>query len=310
MSNLQEIYFAGGCFWGVGEYFSRIKGVSGVTVGYANGVTSNPTYKDVCEGETKYAETAHITYDPAIVTLQTLTRQFFKIIDPTSLNRQGNDVGTQYRTGIYYTREDDKEVVFKVIQEEQKRFSKPIVVELLPLLNYYLAEEYHQDYLKKNPNGYCHITFESLKDLENPNKPTKEELRNRLSSEEYYVTQECGTERAFSGKYWNHHERGIYVDIVTNEPLFASCDKFDSGSGWPSFTKPILADAVTKLPDNSHNMQRVEVRSKSGDSHLGHVFEDGPEGKLRYCINSAALRFIPYDEMEKEGYGYLKALVC
>lgn len=194
-------------------------------------------------------------------------------------------------------------------------------MELEPLAAFYPAEEDHQDYLKKNPGGYCHISFEGLKDLPAPLTPTldlkrflkpgSEELKKKLSPEEYHVTQESGTERAFTGRYWDHHEPGIYVDVVTGEPLFSSADKFESGCGWPSFTRPVDPEVVRRLEDRSHGLARTEVRSQVGNSHLGHVFEDGPrdQGGLRYCINSAALRFIPYDRLDEEGYGYLKPLV-
>ncbi|WP_245576400.1 peptide-methionine (S)-S-oxide reductase MsrA [Desulfovibrio cuneatus] len=318
---VQEIYFAGGCFWGVEEYFSRIPGVQEVTVGYANGETQNPTYEQVCTGKTGYAEAVHVVYDPQRVSLKTLTEQFFKVVDPVSVNRQGNDRGSQYRTGIYYVQEADKPTLEAVMAAEQKKHTKPLAVELRPLKNYFLAEEYHQDYLKKNPGGYCHIGFESLKDLpkEPPvavapgkyTKPADATLRETLTPQEYTVTQQADTERAFTGKYWETKQPGIYVDITTGEPLFSSADKFDSGTGWPSFTKPIDAAVVREHTDSTLGMQRTEVRSRVGEAHLGHVFADGPKemGGLRYCINSASLRFIPYDAMEKEGYGALKYLV-
>lgn len=320
-SALREMYFAGGCFWGVEEYFSRIPGVADVTVGYANGTTKNPTYEQVCSGKTGYAETAHIRYDPQSVSLKTLAEQFFKIIDPVSVNRQGNDVGSQYRTGMYYVNDEDKAILASVMADTQKKYGQPLAVELMPLQNYYLAEEYHQDYLKKNPGGYCHISFDSLKDIRTEKKglvdpdryckPPDEELQKILTPEEYAVTQKAGTERAFSGRFWDHKEPGIYVDIVTGEPLFSSADKFDSGCGWPSFTRPVDPAVITEREDRSHGMQRVEVRSRVGDSHLGHVFDDGPRdtGGLRYCINSAAIRFIPYEEMDRQGYGELKKLI-
>jgi peptide methionine sulfoxide reductase msrA/msrB len=319
--DLREIYFAGGCFWGVEEYFSRIPGVQDVTVGYANGSTKNPTYQEVCSGGTGHAETIQVKYDPSVVSLKTLTEQFFKIINPVSLNRQGADIGRQYRTGMYYVQETDRKILEEVMLEVQKEYSQPLAVELLPLAGYYPAEEYHQDYLRKNPGGYCHINFDSLKDIrteqENSldpgkySKPSDEELKKTLSPEEYNVTQNAGTERPFSGKFDAHKEPGIYVDIVTGEPLFASTDKFDSGCGWPSFTRPIDPVVIAELEDRSFGMRRTEVRSRVGNSHLGHVFDDGPrdKGGLRYCINSAALRFIPYEEMEKQGYGALKTLV-
>ena len=328
----REIYLAGGCFWGVQEYFSRIPGVTETSVGYANGSTAHPDYRSVCSGQTGHAETVHIRYDPARVSLATLIRQFFEIIDPTSVNRQGNDVGSQYRSGIYYSDPADRPELAALMAEAQAKLTQALAVELLPLQNYWLAEDYHQNYLKKNPGGYCHISFQSLKDLppapsgtqaadgtntedvlspERYRKPSDAELRQTLSPEAYAVTQQSGTERPFTGEFWNHTEAGIYVDIVTGEPLFTSADKFDSGCGWPSFSRSIAPQVISGRLDTSHGMKRIEVRSRVGDSHLGHVFDDGPQerGGLRYCINSAALRFIPYDKMEEAGYGALMPLV-
>jgi peptide methionine sulfoxide reductase msrA/msrB len=295
--------------------------VFAVTVGYANGTTEKPTYEQVCSGKTGHAETVHLRYDPKAVGLKTLAEQFFKIINPVSVNRQGNDVGSQYRTGMYYENDADIMILASVMADVQKKHAGPLAVELLPLKNYCLAEEYHQDYLKKNPGGYCHISFETLKDIRtsqnglvDPGKYFKAsdmELKKNLTSEEYNVTQKAGTERAFSGKFWDHKEPGIYVDIVTGEPLFSSADKFDSGCGWPSFSKAIEPAVITEHEDASYGMKRVEVRSRVGNSHLGHVFNDGPKagGGLRYCINSAAIRFVPYEEMDKQQYGALKFLV-
>ena len=319
--NLKDIYFAGGCFWGVEAYFARMPGVYDATVGYANGNTENPTYEQVSYEDTGHAETVHVQYDPDVISLKTLTEHFFKIVNPISLNQQGNDVGSQYRTGMFYTDEADKEALAVVMAEEQKKYDKPIVTELLPLSNFYLAEEYHQDYLVKNPNGYCHVDFSSLNDLlESPkivvdpakySKPLDEELRKILTPEQYNVTQLADTEAAFSGAYFDNHDPGLYVDVVTGEPLFSSADKYDSGCGWPSFTKPIDPAVIIENVDNSFGMTRTEVRSRVGDSHLGHVFPDGPadKGGLRYCINSVSIRFIPFDDMEKEGYGEFKPLV-
>ena len=318
---LRDVYFAGGCFWGVEEYFSRIPGVIDVTVGYANGEKENPTYQEVCSGRTGHAEAVHVRYDPKAVGLQTLAGQFFKIIDPFSVSRQGNDVGSQYRTGMYYVNDEDEKVLASVMAHVQKKYGKQPAVELMPLKYYYQAEDYHQDYLKKNPGGYCHINFDSLKDLPQKKtgmvdpgkffKPSDAELKKLLTPEEYNVTQKAGTERAFSGKLWDHKERGIYVDVVTGEPLFSSADKFESGCGWPSFTKPIDPAVVTEHEDTSYGMKRIEVKSRVGNSHLGHVFNDGPKDKggLRYCINSVAIRFVPYAEMDGRGYGELKGFV-
>jgi peptide methionine sulfoxide reductase msrA/msrB len=311
-SDLKEIYLAGGCFWGVEAYISRIYGVYDVKSGYANGKTENPSYEDVCYNNTGHAETVKVQYDPERVSLNTLLTYFFKVVDPTSLNKQGNDVGSQYRSGIYYIDKSDIEIINKVIKEESKKYEKEIVTEILPMDNFYLAEDYHQNYLEKNPNGYCHIDFSALNeeisievDPDLYKKPSDEKLKEILTEEQYKVTQENDTEKAYSNEYWDNHKKGIYVDVATGEPLFASKDKFDSGCGWPSFTQPIDEDVVTFDEDTSFGMTRTEVRSRVGDSHLGHIFDDGPkeEGGKRYCINSASIKFIPLEAMEKEGYG-------
>lgn len=317
--NLADIYLAGGCFWGVEAYMERVYGVYDVTSGYANGNTLNPTYEEVTRKNTGHAETVHVRYDPNIVDLEKILTHFFLIIDPTILNQQGNDRGIQYRTGIYYTKESDISIIDQVMTKEQERYNKPIVTEVEPLANFSLAEEYHQDYLEKNPNGYCHVSFETLENQEmepliDPSlytKPSDEELKATLTKEQYKVTQGNGTERAYSNEYWDFFEPGIYVDIVTKEPLFSSADKYDSMCGWPSFTKPIAKEVVLEYEDKSFNMIRTEVRSRIGNSHLGHVFPDGPKDKggLRYCINSASIEFIAKEDMEKLGYGYLLYLV-
>lgn len=313
---LKSIYYAGGCFWGVEEYFSRIPGVHNATSGYANGTTDNPHYEEVCSGRTGYTETVRVDYDPTVVDLTTLTRQFFKIIDPTSVNRQGNDRGSQYRSGVYYVDKTDKAILQNVFDEIAQATTDKIVTELLPLRNFFLAEEYHQNYLEKNPNGYCHIDFSSLNDIEiktsqvpyvDPTKylkPSDKEIKAMLTPGQYDVTQNAATEAPFANDYFSNHKAGIYVDIVTGEPLFSSADKYDSGCGWPSFTKPIDPDVSVEYEDTSHGMIRTEVRSRIGDSHLGHVFSDGPseKGGLRYCTNSHALRFIPYEKMAEKGY--------
>ena len=310
---LEKIYLAGGCFWGVEEYTARIYGVADTISGYANGKTSNPTYEQL--KTTGHAETVEVSYDPNRVSLREIIKRYLKIIDPTSVNKQGNDVGAQYRTGIYYIDENQKDEIKAILDEEQKKYTKKIVVEVEPLRDFTKAEDYHQDYLVNNPGGYCHIdlnkAYEPYIDDEKYKKPSRQEVKNKLSQLQYEVTQKNGTERAFSNEYWDNEAKGIYVDIVTGEPLFVSSDKFNSNCGWPSFSKPIDKDVVGYKSDTSHNMDRTEVRSRVGDSHLGHVFEDGPKelGGLRYCINSAALRFIPLEDMDKEGYGEFKYLV-
>lgn len=314
---LQKIYLAGGCFWGVEAYFQRIYGVADTDVGYANGLTENPSYQDVCYKNTGHAETVEISYDPNKINLSKLLDYFFRIIDPTLLNRQGNDIGAQYRTGIYYLNESDLPMIKKVIETEQKKFTKKIVTEVLPLTNYYSAEPYHQDYLDKNPSGYCHVDFNKLGDQnlirvdpEKFSKPDDQELLKKLTPAQYEVTQKNATEPAFKNEFFNNDAKGIYVDVTTGEPLFTSSDKFDSGCGWPSFAKPIDSQVINYIRDNSFGMERTEVRSRVGNAHLGHVFNDGPEdlGGLRYCINSLSLRFIPYKEMDVEGYGEYKEL--
>lgn len=315
---MAEIYLAGGCFWGLEEYLSGVRGVIGTEVGYANGKTQSPTYEEVCTGNTGHAETVRVEYDRAVLPLDFLLHLYFEAIDPTSVNRQGGDRGTQYRTGIYYTDEADFPVIKDAIDRLQKELNKPVAVEVKPLENFSRAEEYHQDYLKKNPGGYCHIGWDKMKKaadaVVNPtaySAPEKQELRQRLTPMQYDVTQHGATEPPFHNEFWLSFRPGIYVDVTTGEPLFASTDKFRSGCGWPSFAKPIDPDVVRAKPDHSHGMRRTEVRSRTGDSHLGHVFSDGPKelGGQRYCINSAALRFVPREEMEHEGYGYLLPLV-
>lgn len=310
--NQKEIYLAGGCFWGTEKYLSKIHGVLETQVGYANGKTQNPTYQDVCQKHTGHAETVRVVYDADVISLAFLLDLFYESIDPTSKNRQGNDRGSQYRTGIYYTDEADKASIKQSIERLQKRHDKRIAIEVEPLVNYYAAEEYHQKYLDKHPGGYCHIEpemferAECARETKSPYKrPLDETLKNNLTRMQYEVTQKSATEPPFDNEYYDMFETGIYVDITTGEPLFLSSDKFESGCGWPSFSRPISSDLIEELPDNSLFMKRTEVRSKHGDAHLGHVFTDGPKdrGGLRYCINSASLRFIPKARMQQEGYG-------
>ena len=306
---MAEIYLAGGCFWGLEEYFSRIEGVKKTTVGYANGQVESTNYQLI--HQTDHAETVHLIYDEKRVSLREILLYYFRVIDPLSVNKQGNDVGRQYRTGVYYTDEGDKAVIEQVFAEQEKQLGQKIAVELEPLRHYVLAEDYHQDYLKKNPGGYCHINvndaYQPLVDPGQYEKPTDAELKEQLTREQYQVTQHSATERPFHNAYNATFEEGIYVDVTTGEPLFFAGDKFESGCGWPSFSRPIAREVLRYYEDKSHGMERIEVRSRSGNAHLGHFFTDGPEsaGGLRYCINSAALRFIPKEKMEAEGYAYL-----
>lgn len=308
------IYLAGGCFWGMEQLMQSIPGVLDAQSGYANGTCeADANYLTVCKGNTGFRETVRVEYDPDQVSLDALLLAHFYVIDPTVENRQGNDRGSQYQTGVYYTNDKAKETVER-IAEIERGHNENFFVEIGPLRNYFPAEEYHQDYLEKDPGGYCHIPkaemelFSKLRiDPGDYRKPAAESIRDKLTAEQYRITQENGTERPFTGEFWNQFEKGIYVDIITGEPLFSSTDKFKSGCGWPAFTKSIEKPVVVELEDNSLGMRRTEARSRAGDSHLGHVFTNDPESPngVRYCINSASLRFVPYAKMETEGYGYL-----
>ena len=328
---LDTIYLAGGCFWGTEHFMEQSPGVVDAEVGYANSNVPNPTYREVCTGRTGAAETVRVVYDADSVTLPFLLNLYYQTIDPTSLNKQGNDRGTQYRTGIYYTNPKDAPIVAESLEALQAKYNRPLAIEAGPLQNFYAAEDYHQDYLDNNPGGYCHLSprlFREAREAKDPNapiyrnqsakgeekvytKPSDEELRKKLTPLQYEVTQNAATERPYMNEYDHEFRPGIYVDVVNGEPLFVSADKFDSGCGWPAFSKPISDDLIREVRDTSHGMVRTEVRSAHGDSHLGHVFNDGPRetGGLRYCINSASLRFIPLQDMAEEGYANLIPLV-
>ncbi len=315
---MSEIYLAGGCFWGLEKYLASIRGVKATQAGYANGNTESPTYEEVCHDNTGHAETVKVSYDPAVLPLEFLLDLYYEAIDPLSRNRQGGDMGEQYRTGIYYVSEEDAPVIEGSIARLQSRYSRPVAIEVLPLRNFSTAEEYHQKYLNKNPGGYCHIgkaQFEkAAKAIVNPvvySAPDMAALREKLTPKQYEVTQRNATEMPFENEFFQTFTPGIYVDITTGEPLFSSSDKFESGCGWPSFSKPIDPHVLRKKTDSTHGMMRTEIRSRVGDAHLGHVFPDGPKesGGLRYCINSASLRFIPKEDMEREGYGFLLSLI-
>lgn len=309
---MKTIYLAGGCFWGTQHFLGLIPGVVSTQVGYANSKVSEPTYREVCTGTTGAAETVKVTYNPEVLPLPLLLSLYYRTVDPTSVNRQGNDRGTQYRTGIYYTDPSDRPVIEKSLHELAASTAGKIAIETGPLTNFYPAEEYHQDYLDKNPEGYCHIDpslFEMARNIriippQSP-RPADKELRATLTPLQYEVTQHAATEPPFANEYFDEFRPGIYVDVVTGEPLFLSADKFESGCGWPAFSRPIDDSLIVERRDLSHGMDRTEVSSRQGGSHLGHVFPDGPAhtGGLRYCINSASLRFIPLEYMEEAGYG-------
>lgn len=305
------IYLAGGCFWGTSYLFSLVPGVSSTVVGYANSKVADPTYKMVCSGETDAAETVKVDYNDDVVGLSDLLMLFFRSIDPLSVDRQGGDIGRQYRTGIYYTDRRDIPVIEAQLATLQRRHKEPIAIEWGELRNFYPAEEYHQDYLVKNPDGYCHVEpslFREAREMKPHSRNGKEDLRGRLTPLQWEVTQNGATERPFVNEYDDEFRKGIYVDITDGTPLFVSSRKYNSGCGWPAFTRPISDDLIDEYIDTSYGRVRTEVRSASSGSHLGHVFNDGPEeeGGLRYCINSASLRFVPLEKMAEEGYaGYI-----
>ncbi len=307
----EKATFAGGCFWCMEPPFEGLDGILDVVAGYTGGHKKDPSYEEVCEGDTGHTEAVQITYDPSKITYDRLLDIFWRQIDPTDAGGQFVDRGPQYRTAIFYHTDEQKMLAEKSKAELERsgRYKKPVVTEILPVAEFYMAEEYHQDYYKKESLRYKSYRKHSgrdqvLEELWQYQRPSEEELKKRLTPLQFNVTQENGTERPFDNEYWDNKREGIYVDIVSGEPLFSSSDKFDSGTGWPSFTKPLEPGNIVEKEDREHFMVRTEVRSRNAGSHLGHLFPDGPEPTgLRYCINSAAIRFIPKEEMEKEGYG-------
>jgi peptide methionine sulfoxide reductase msrA/msrB len=310
----KEIYFAGGCFWGVEKYFSCIPGVTATEAGYANGRTEAPCYEAVCAGS-GHAETVRVRYDTDRISLEELIRLFFEVIDPTAVNRQGPDHGIQYRAAVYYVDGGDKDTILRERRRLQQRYSQPLTVEVGPLKGYWPAEEEHQRYLEKHPQGYCHLPSEAFSRAKGYRRPwrkkSREALQQELTELQFEVTQNGRTEPAYHNAYYDNFRPGVYVDVTTGEPLFLSADKFDAGCGWPNFTRPIRDSLLLEHEDHSIGLTRTEVRSRTSGAHLGHVFQDGPRdlGGRRYCINSAALRFIPRENMEEEGYGEYLALL-
>ena len=328
----EKAIFAGGCFWCIEESFEKIKGVKEAISGYTGGEKPNPTYEEVCSGKTGHVEAVEVIYNPEEVSYEELLRVFWSSIDPFDEGGQFADRGSQYTTAIFYLSEEQKKKAEESKKKIEEAAGRKVATRILPAEEFWKAEEYHQDYYMKNPVRYCmYKKFSGRKDFvekmrvfitrvlgELPaekmdtrwRRPPDEEIKRKLTELQYKVTQEGFTEPPFDNEYWNMKgKKGIYVDVVSGEPLFSTEDQFDSGSGWPSFTKPLEPENIVYEVDMSYGMVRVEVKSKHGKSHLGHVFEDGPPPTgLRYCINSASLRFIPYEKLEEEGYGEYKKI--
>ena len=317
--NLEIATLAGGCFWCIQHPFDAAPGVVKTVVGYTGGNKANPTYEEVSSGTTGHKEAMQVHFDPKKISYEKVLDIFWMQIDPTDAGGQFVDRGNQYTSAIFYHSEEQKKSALKSKEKLEKsgQFNRPIVTEIKGAGTFYSAEDYHQKYYEKNPirykfyrshSGRDQFLKKSWKDNKINKKVSKEELKKKLNAIQYKVTQESDTEPAFHNEYWDNKKAGLYVDVVSGEPLFTSIDKFDSGTGWPSFSKPLKSENIVYKEDNGFFMKRTEVRSAQGDSHLGHVFpSDAVNTGKHYCINSASLRFIPVEKLEAEGYAeYLK----